>query len=120
MSIRRAISTVAGMLLITASLAMAAASLAHRFALKDPTPEMIAYLSVGGTLDALCGEAGQDSAGTRCAACLLGAAAPGPAPHDSAAAPLDTQTMVFAPPRTRTIVPVKAGQAPPVRAPPRV
>lgn len=98
---------------------MSAAAFAHRADQAEPSPEMLAYLSMGGTLEELCSSDGPAHHLTSgCEACRITANALTPETTPDAVAPLRFARVPHAATGRRVPPRHRAEIAPPSRAPP--
>ncbi|WP_299866700.1 hypothetical protein [uncultured Roseobacter sp.] len=89
--VRRLLSRAGFVALLLASLAMTGSAFAHRVANADHSPELLSYLSMGGLLEDICGDADASHALSACAACIISSNALTPAHADLAVRPFHTR-----------------------------
>ncbi|WP_300062529.1 hypothetical protein [uncultured Roseobacter sp.] len=119
MTLRSALSRAGLALVLLASLAMSAAAFTHRVTQGSQTPDLLAYLSMGGTLAELCGEAGAAHHLTAgCDACRISANALAPDQTPDTTAPLRYARVEHAGVPAPLAAPEHTDVRPPSRAPP--
>lgn len=121
MMFRRILSRAGFGLLLVASLAMSATAFAHRATQDDPSPELLGYLAMGGTLEDLCGDAGWAHSLTGvCEACRISANALAPEGFADTSLPVRIGTAAFTVTPAGHLSCVRRDVTPPTRAPPRI
>ncbi len=105
--------------MLLASLAMSAAAFTHRVTQGSQTPDLLAYLSMGGTLEELCGEAGLAHHMTAgCDACRIIANALAPDHTPQATTPMHYARVEHRGLSASVAAPRHPDVTPPSRAPP--
>ncbi|MEP2640751.1 hypothetical protein [Roseobacter sp.] len=120
MMIRRAFANCGCVLLLIASLAMSAAAFAHRVADPAPSPDLLAYLDIGGTLEDLCGDTGPSHLTSACDACRIMANALAPMGARPLHRPQNGRVSVWVRPIAQAMHAPHPPVSPPSRAPPAV
>mgnify|MGYP001792804675 FL=1 len=97
---------------------MTATAFAHKVAAKDPSPELLSYLSMGGALEDICGSTDQEHFLGVCEACLISANALMPERTDDISLRFDTRTADVTALDDAIAIHARTNRTHPTRAPP--
>lgn len=117
--LRRILSRAGLCLLILASLAMSATAFAHRMTQDDASPELLSYLSMGGTPEDICGDTGlAHHLTSACEACRISANALAPDDDTCVDVTMTLTPAAFRAIPTLRLIHTRSDISPPARGPP--